>query len=102
MFTSKPGFCDKVKHRILTPGANPVQGKCQPMPNGKREAFDETFDQLVEWGGIEPFSSPWAANAFVKQNRDNSYRFLVNFKGLNKVTIVDTKNPINKVSNSLH
>lgn len=93
MFTSKPGFCDKVKHRILTPGANPVQVKYQPMSKGKREAFDETFDQLVEWGVIEPSSSPWAANAFVKQNKDNSYRFLVNFKGLNKVTKVD-KYPI--------
>ncbi len=72
---------------------NPVQVKYAQMSKGKREAFDETFDQLVEWGVIEPSNSPWAANAFVKQNNDGSHRFLVNFKGLNKVTKVD-KYPI--------
>lgn len=93
MFTETPGECNLVEHEILTPGANPVNVKYQPMSMGKRLAFDSTFDDLVKWGVIEPSTSPWAANAFVKQNADGTYRFLVNFKGLNSVTKVD-KYPI--------
>lgn len=91
MFTPKPGHCSLYKHHIeLIQGAKPFQDKYIPMSKGKREAFDETFNQLIDYDIIEPSTSPWAANAFVKLKPDGDYRFLVNYKGLNTLTVADS------------
>ncbi len=91
MFTKRPGHCKMFPHKIeLLPGAKPIQAKYFPMSKGKMEAFDETFDDLVKNDIITPSISPWASNAFVKPKPDGDYRFLVNYKPLNKVTVADS------------
>jgi len=100
MFTSKPGLCTLFEHQIDTGDALPIKAKTFPMSPGKRKAFDETFEELLELDIIEPSNSPWSSNAFVIGKPDGSYRFLVNYKPLNAVTKVDSY-PVPSIENML-
>ncbi|CAL8141431.1 unnamed protein product [Orchesella dallaii] len=50
LFSPIPGLCTLYTHRIDTGLSAPVKSRYCPMSKGKREAFDETFDELLELG----------------------------------------------------
>lgn len=101
MFTKKPGHCKLYKHTIDTGNCKPIRARLRPMSPGKRKIFDDTFDELLEYGVIEPSSSPWASTGFIVPKPDGlGVRCVINYKPLNKYTIPD-RYPINRMDDML-
>jgi len=90
MFSPVPGLCTRYEHTIDTGDAKPIRAKLIPVSKGMRKAFDETFDELLKHDIIEPSKSPWSSTAFLVPKPDGSMRFVVNYKPLNAVTVLDT------------
>lgn len=83
------GRCEAVKHRISTGEAAPVYRRAYRIPYSKREEMEEQVDQLLAKGIIEHSTSPWGAPALLVEKPDGSYRFVVDYRDLNRVTRVD-------------
>ena len=90
MFTKILGHCVDSEHSIDTGGHPPISARLRPMNRAKQEIFDKTFFELLDLGIIEPANSPWSSCGFVVPKKDGSFRFVVDFKPLNKITRVDT------------
>lgn len=83
------GHCSAVKHRIPTGDGSPVYRRAYRIPYAKREEMERQVNELLENGIIEHSTSPWGAPALLVQKPDGSYRFVVDFRDLNKITRVD-------------
>jgi len=60
----------------------------RPMGPGKRTVVDEIINQLLGWDVIEPSVSP-TASPIVLVWQNNKWRFCVDFRALNAVTVGD-------------
>lgn len=83
------GHCGVIKHRIPTQKAAPVYRRAYRIPYSKREEMQRQVDELLEKGIIEHSTSPWGAPALLVEKPDGSFRFVVDYRDLNKVTRVD-------------
>lgn len=83
------GHCTTIKHRIPTSDAVPVYRRAYRIPFAKRDEMQDQVDALLERGIIEHSTSPWGAPALLVQKPDGSFRFVVDYRDLNKVTRVD-------------
>lgn len=83
------GHCEAIKHRIPTTDAAPVYRRAYRIPYAKRADMEKQVNELLENDIIEHSTSPWGAPALLVRKPDGSYRFVVDFRDLNKVTRVD-------------
>lgn len=83
------GRTNQVLHRINTGTAYPIRQPCRRLPIGKREAEREEVEKMLERGVIEPSCSPWCSNVVLVRKKDNTYRFCVDYRSLNEVTVRD-------------
>jgi hypothetical protein len=74
----------------LKEGSNvPPPQPNRPQGPAKRQVVDEFIDQMLSWDVIEDSSSPTSAGiVLVKQN--GKWRFCVDFRMLNEVTVGDS------------
>jgi hypothetical protein len=100
LFSKRPGLCTLYQHTIDTADSKPLKCGLRPMNAGKRAVFDETFDELLEYGIIEPSYSPWSALAFIVPKPESGHRFVINYKPLNKLTVPD-KYPVPRIDDML-
>jgi predicted aspartyl protease len=84
------GRTETEKHKIkLVPDAMPVS--CPPRrlhPELERHA-KTTIDSLLAAGHIRPSHSPWASAIVLARKKDGAYRFAVDYRRLNDVTVPD-------------
>lgn len=83
------GHCSAVKHRIPTTDERPVYRRAYRIPYAKRDEMERQINELLQNDVIEHSTSPWGAPALLVQKPDGSYRFVVDFRDLNKVTRID-------------
>lgn len=83
------GHCGSIKHRITTSDATPVYRRAYRIPFSKREEMQQQVEELIEKGIIEHSTSPWGSPALLVQKPDGSFRFVVDYRELNKVTRID-------------
>lgn len=100
-----PPICDansKVRHHInLTPGAIPFKSASYRSPHMWRQQLIEEIQKHREAGRLRPSSSPWAAPAFLVKKENGKFRFICDYRGLNKVTTPDST-PVPNVDDILH
>ena len=89
IFTSKPGVTSLVKHKIELTEAGPVREKQYPLPFSTKEIIEQEVQSMLKEGIIERSNSNYCAPVVLIRKPDNSFRFCVNFKKLNKVTKFD-------------
>lgn len=77
-----------VTHHIVTTGP-PVASKARRMHPDKLKAAKEEFSLMSELGICRPSSSSWASPLHCVMKKNGQFRFVGDYRGLNKATIPD-------------
>ncbi|UYV81129.1 hypothetical protein LAZ67_20000122 [Cordylochernes scorpioides] len=89
LFSSGLGRSNLAKHRIDTEGAKPIKHKPYRVSAKEREIIKEQIDEMLRDSIIRPSSSPWSFPVILVKKRDGKYRFCVDYRKLNDVTVKD-------------
>ena len=94
------GRTDVVHHRINTGDARPRRQPARRLPHHQRLEAQKQVADMLEAGVISPSNSPWASPIVLVKKKDNSIRFCVDYRELNKVTVKDAY-PLPRVDDTL-
>ena len=86
----KPTPVRNMTHRIITDNAQPVCMKPYRIPHAWNKEVGDQVQQMLDNEIIRPSSSPWNAPVILVRKKDNSMRFVCDFRGLNNVTKKDS------------
>ena len=89
VFSDKPGKTNLIEHSIICTTKEPVRTKMYPMPYSVRESIDCEIQDMLQLDVIEESVSPYASPIVLVKKKDNTNRFCVDYRKLNKVTIFD-------------
>ena len=94
------GRTHMAQHVIDTGHERPI--KCHPrrLPLARQQACDQAVDDLLQSDFIEPSESPWAAPVVMVAKKNGDWRFCVDYRRLNDVTIKDSY-PLPRIDESL-
>ena len=85
----KLGQTDLAYHKIETGDAKPIKIPPRKCPIAQREIIETELDKMLQQKVIEPSDSPWSAPICLVRKSDGTYRFAIDFRGLNAVTEKD-------------
>ncbi|XP_037781090.1 uncharacterized protein LOC119577581 [Penaeus monodon] len=91
VFVDKPGMTSTVVHDIHLTTEVPVHTKPYPIPYHLRNAFDEEVERMRELRVIEPSTSAYCSPVVLVKKADNSWRFCVDFRSLNDISLFDAE-----------
>lgn len=83
------GFTHLIKHKIDTGDSPPV---CSPVYHYSpklRSVLYSGLDEWLDWGVVEPSKSAWRSSILLVKRKDDDYRWVVDFRALNKVSKPD-------------
>ena len=89
-----------VKHSINTGDHPAVKRRAYRTSPDKRREMDRQVQQLLADGIIEESCSPWSSPVVLVRKKDNTWRFCVDYRGLNAVTVKDS-HPLPRVDDTL-
>ena len=91
-----------VTHPIrLQEGARPCHVKPYRFSESQKNEMKEQISTLLQKGWIRPSSSPWRAPVLLVPKKDGTWRFCVDFRNLNAVTVRDSF-PLPRIDDLLH
>ena len=76
-------------HWIKTGDAFPIKQRMRRTPMGFEKEEKKTVDSMLGAGVIEPSTSDWASPPVLVRKKDNSWRYCLDFRALNNVTVKD-------------
>lgn len=76
-------------HIHLSPGATPVNIKPYRYPHYQKEAMTNIIADMLQDGIIQPSTSPYSSPVLLVKKKDGSWRFCVDYRALNAITIKD-------------
>jgi len=80
-----PRYCD---HQIaLIPGALPVNVRAYRYAPSQKNEIEKQLADMLKNGIIRPSSSPFASPVLLVRKKDGSWRFCVDYRHLNNITI---------------
>ena len=79
-----------VIHPIVTGDAPPVKSRYYRVPVAWEGEINSQIQEMLDNEIIRPSSSPWNSPIILVKKKDNSMRFVCDFRGLNSVTKKDT------------
>ena len=94
------GFTDAVEHNIDIDGSKPIKQRMRMLPQNMAEEADKQVDDMLKRGVIEKSNSPWASGVVLVKKKDGSFRFCVDYRALNNVTVKDAY-PLPKIDETL-
>ena len=94
------GKCTLVNHRIHTNNHPPIKQRAYRTSPGKRAEIEKQVAELLADGVIEESCSPWAAPVVLVKKKNGKWRFCVDYRRLNSVTVKDC-HPLPRVDNTL-
>ena len=89
-----------VKHHINTGDTYPIKSQPYRLPIVMHDIVNQQIDQMLSNDVIEPTHSPWSAPVTLRKKKDSTFRFCVDFRRLNKVTLKDAY-PIPRIDDIL-
>ena len=81
----------------LLPGTGPISKRPYRMLANDLEEIKKQIKELLDKGYIRPSSSPWGSLVFLVEKKDGSLRMVVDYRGLNEVTIKN-KYPLSMIN----
>jgi hypothetical protein len=88
--TSRPGRTNVIQHEINTGNNPPIALKPyyrrSPL---EKEFIKEEIDRMLKENIISPSDSPWSAPVVVAKKKNGKFRFCVDYRQLNQITIKD-------------
>jgi len=95
------GLTSAVRHEIpLVAGATPVRQPTRRMGPEKEKEVSRQVHNLLDRDVIEPAHSAWSSPVVLVRKKDGSWRFCVDYRKLNSVTIQDAY-PLPRIDESL-
>ncbi|CAC5366411.1 unnamed protein product [Mytilus coruscus] len=95
------GKTSLVKHEIETGNARPFKEPPRRTPFHLSKVVNDNIDKMLENKVIESSHSPWAAGIVLVRKKDDTYRFFVDYRKLNSVTINKDAYPLSRIDESL-
>jgi len=77
------GYCADLQHDIDTGDALPIKQSPRRHPLSARQA------EMLDTGVIQPSNSPWSSPVCMVRKKDDSFRFCIDYRRVNAVTIKD-------------
>lgn len=91
ILTDKPGSTDLYQHKIELTTDVPIRQKPYPLPYATRQVVEEEVSKMLEAGIIEESDSPYNSPIVLVKKKDNTVRFCIDFRALNRITIFDAE-----------
>jgi len=91
IFSNEPGLTSSIVHDIKLTTDNPVHCKPYPIPHHLKEIFDAEVKRMLDLGVIEQSESPYCSPVVLVKKSDGSWRFCVDFRALNDVSVFDAE-----------
>lgn len=92
--------CTTMVEHVITTQSPPIKQRHYPLSPALQAHVNKELEKMLADDIIEPSNSPWASPIVLVRKPDNSYRFCVNYKKLNEVSLKDAY-PIPFVSSTL-
>ncbi|UYV66656.1 hypothetical protein LAZ67_4002457 [Cordylochernes scorpioides] len=89
LFSPRLGRTNLAKHWIDTEDAKPIKHKPYRVSPKERDIIKDQIDEMLKEGIIRPSSSPWSFPVILVKKRDGKFRFCVDYRKLNEVTVKD-------------
>ncbi|KAK3510443.1 hypothetical protein QTP70_006846 [Hemibagrus guttatus] len=94
------GRCTLVKHHIRTGEQTPIKQRAYRASPEKRAEIEKQVAGLLADGVIEESCSPWVSPVVLVKKKCGTWRFCVDYRRLNSVTIKDS-HPLPRVDDTL-
>ena len=91
IFSSTPGRTSLLTHSIEVTSKEPIKRKPYPIPLSKLGVVKEEVYKMKELGIIEHSRSPYSSPLLLVRKSDSSYRPVIDFRRLNKITVFDAE-----------
>ena len=91
VLTDIPGETSLIEHDIDLTSDQPVRTKQYPLPFSMTETIKAETKKMLDMGIIEPSKSPYMSPVVLVKKADQSIRFCIDFRNLNKLTVFDAK-----------
>ena len=96
----KLGRTDIVQHVIDTRDAKPIKIPPRRVPIKQKEIIDQEINKMLADDIIEPSDSPWSSPILLCLKKDNTWRFCVDYRLINKLIRKDAY-PLPRIDSSL-
>ncbi|XP_062099393.1 transposon Ty3-I Gag-Pol polyprotein isoform X1 [Humulus lupulus] len=77
-------------HRIfLQPGSKPVNVRPYRYPYFQKDIIEKLVREMEQYGFVQPSNSPYSSPILLVKKKDGSWRFCIDYRALNDITIKD-------------
>ena len=86
-----PKLCTTEVHRIFTEKESRIcKDKVRRLPMKWKGEIDKQIDEMLQNDIISPSCSSYNSNPLLIEKKDNTFRFVIDYRNLNKSTIPDS------------
>lgn len=89
-----------VQHETLTEDCRPIRQRPHRLPQSLKSVVQKQVQDMLSESIIKPSISPWSSPVVLVKKHDGSYRFCVDYRALNRVTVKDAY-PLPRVNETL-
>ena len=91
VLTDIPGETNLIEHRINLMSEQPVRTQQYPLPFAMTETVKEETKKMLDMGIVEPSTSPYLSPVVLVKKSDQTVRFCIDFRNLNKITVYNAE-----------
>ena len=89
LFTAAPGSTNLIEYHINLTKEDPVRSKPYPLPYSMRLELKKDIVDMIKMGVIRESTFSYSSPVVVVKKKDNTNRVCVDYRKLNKLTVVD-------------